>query len=672
MTTTTAPAASLADAFTHAERLLETDPRLAAEQARAILEVVPRHADTTRLLAASLRLSGDAEGGLATIAPLAKALPNLPLAQLELALCFERLGRTAEAARAFDRTSALEPRLSEAWRGLSESLELLGDHQGAERALARQLRASTRDPLLVEAATALSEDRLGEAERLLRDRLKADAGDVAAIRMLAETGARLGRYADAEALLTRCMELAPNFAAARHNLATMLYRQNKNLEALAQIEQLVAKDARHPGYANLYAAILARLGEYDRAIAVYGQVLADYPNQPKGWMSYGHALKTVGRQADSVAAYRKALDLAPTLGEVWWSLANLKTVRFAPEDLTAMGRALEAEGLSEDDRLHLHYALGKAQEDAQDWDASFQHYAAGAAIRREQLDYDPDENTADTVRTKAVFTPAFIAARAGQGCAAPDPIFVVGLPRSGSTLVEQILASHSLVEGTMELPDLIVMARRLGGKTAKRAESTYPESLAELSAEDLRALGEEFLERTRIQRKTDKPFFIDKMPNNFAHTGLIHLILPNAKIIDARRHPLGCCFSGFKQHFARGQAFSYDLTDIGRYYADYVDLMAHFDAVLPGRVHRVIYERMIADPEAEIRALLDHCGLPFEEACLSPHENDRAVRTASSEQVRRPIFKDAVEHWQKFESHLGPLKQALGPVLNAYPQAPVI
>jgi tetratricopeptide (TPR) repeat protein len=672
MTTTTAPAASLADAFAHAERLLETDPRLAAEQARAILEVVPRHADTTRLLAAALRLSGDAEGGLATIAPLAQALPNLPLAQLELALCLERLGRTAEAARAFDRASALEPRLSEAWRGLSESLELLGDRQGAERALARQLRASTHDPLLIEAATALSENRLGEAERVLRERLKGDAGDVAAIRMLAETGARLGRYADAEALLTRCVELAPNFAAARHNLATMLYRQNKNLEALAQIEMLVAKDARHPGYANLYAAILARLGEYDRGIAVYDQVLKDYPNQPKGWMSYGHALKTVGRQADSVAAYRKALDLAPTLGEVWWSLANLKTVKFTAEDLAAMRQALEAEGLSDDDRLHLHYALGKAHEDAEAWDASFAHYAAGAAIRREQLEYDSEENTADTVRTKAVFSPAFIAARAGQGCPAPDPIFVVGLPRSGSTLVEQILASHSLVEGTMELPDLIVMARRLGGKTAKRAESTYPESLAGLSPEDLKALGEEFIERTRIQRKTDKPFFIDKMPNNFAHTGLIHLILPNAKIIDARRHPLGCCFSGFKQHFARGQAFSYDLTDIGRYYADYVDLMAHFDEVLPGRVHRVIYERLIEDPEAQIRALLDHCGLPFEEACLSPHENDRAVRTASSEQVRRPIFKDAVEHWQKFESHLGPLKQSLGAVLNAYPGAPVI
>jgi tetratricopeptide (TPR) repeat protein len=670
--TTAQPAVSLAAALEHAEQLLETAPMLAAEQARAILEAAPRHADTTRVLAAALRLSGEPEAALETVAPLAAALPNLPLAQLELGLALEQLGRTAEAVRAFDRASALEPRLSEAWRGLSETLDLLGDSAGAERALARQLRASTRDPKLIEAATALGENRLGVAEQILRDRLRADPADIAAIRMLAETGARLGRYADAEALLTRCVELAPHFAAARHNLATMLYRQNKNAEALAQIEMLTARDARHPGYANLHAAILARLGEYDRAIAVCDRMLADYPAQPKGWMSYGHVLKTVGRQADSVAAYRQALALSPTLGEAWWSLANLKTVEFSEADLAAMVAALETKDLSDDDRLHLCYALGKAHEDAGRWDESFARYAQGAAIRRTQLDYDPDENTAETARAKAVFTPAFLAARTGQGCAAPDPIFIVGLPRAGSTLVEQILASHSMVEGTMELPDLIVMARRLGGKAARPADSSYPEVLADLSPDDLRGLGEEFLARTRIQRKTDKPFFIDKMPNNFAHVGLIHLILPNARIIDARRHPLGCCFSGFKQHFARGQAFSYDLTDIGRYYADYVDLMAHFDSALPGRAHRVIYEALIADPEVQIRALLDHCGLPFEAACLSPHENDRAVRTASSEQVRRPIFKDAVEHWQNFESHLGPLKQALGPVLEAYPRPPVI
>ncbi|WP_421738271.1 tetratricopeptide repeat-containing sulfotransferase family protein [Caulobacter sp.] len=671
-TQTTSAQAGLATALEHARRLLERDPILARQQAEAILEAVPRHADTTVVLAAACRLSGDADTALKTVAPLARGLPNMAEAQLELGLALADLGRTGEAVAAFQRAVALDPRAGEAWRGLAEGLDLMGDRAGAERALAQQLRASTRDPVLIEAAAALIDNRLGVAEQLLRDHLADHPADIAALRMLAETGARLGRYEDAERLLVGCLQIAPGFAAARHNLATMLYRQNKSAEALAQIERLTQRDPRHPGYANLRAAILARLGEYAAAIGVYEPMLADYPNQPKGWMSYGHALKTVGRQADCVAAYRKALELSPGLGEAWWSLANLKTVKFDEADRAAMAAGLEQPDLSDDDRLHLHYALGKALEDAKRYDESFQHYAAGAAIRRQQVDYDPEENHADVARSRAVFTPALLAATAGQGCPAPDPIFVVGLPRSGSTLIEQILASHSQVEGTMELPDLIVMARRLGGKANRRADSSYPEMLADLSPDALRALGDEFIERTRVQRKTDKPFLIDKMPNNFAHTGLIHLILPNAKIIDARRHPLGCCFSGFKQHFARGQAFSYDLTDIGRYYADYVALMDHFDTVLPGRVHRVIYEAMIEDPEGQIRALLDHCGLPFETACLNFHENDRAVRTASSEQVRQPIFKSAVEHWQNFESALGPLKQALGDCLPAYPAAPRI
>jgi hypothetical protein len=273
-------------------------------------------------------------------------------------------------------------------------------------------------------------------------------------------------------------------------------------------------------------------------------------------------------------------------------------------------------------------------------------------------------------RARALFTPQFFAARAGWGCSAPDPIFVVGLPRSGSTLVEQILASHSQVEGTQELPDIITLARRLGGRARKASEGRYPEALAELTSADLRSLGEEYLARAAPHRKRGAPFFIDKMPNNWAHLGLIRLILPNAKIVDARRHPLGCGFSAFKQHFARGQGFTYDLTDIGRYYADYVDLMAHFDAAQPGCVHRVIYEAMVADPEAETRALLAACGLPFEDACLRFYENDRAVRTASSEQVRRPIFTEAAEHWRNYDAWLGPLKAALGPVLAAYPEAP--
>jgi tetratricopeptide (TPR) repeat protein len=393
-------------------------------------------------------------------------------------------------------------------------------------------------------------------------------------------------------------------------------------------------------------------------------VLARHPQQPKGWMSYGHALKTVGRSADCAAAYRKAVDQAPSLGEAWWSLANMKTYRFSEADLAAMEAQLAREDLERDDRLHLDYALGKAHEDAGRYAESFDHYARGAALRRAQVPYDPAVMSQHVARAKAVLTAELFASRAGQGCLAPDPIFILGLPRAGSTLVEQILASHSAVEGTMELPDVTAMARRL------KDGSPYPEVLATLTPEDLKALGEEFLARTRVQRKTDRPLFIDKMPNNWAHIGLIALMLPNARIIDARRHPMGCCFSGFKQHFARGQNFSYGLEDIGRYYADYVELMAHVDAVLPGRVHRVIYESMIEDPEAEIRALLAYCGLPFEESCVNFHENDRAVRTASSEQVRRPIFKDAVEHWQNYESWLDPLKTALGPVLSSYPAAP--
>ncbi|MFZ1007145.1 MAG: sulfotransferase, partial [Candidatus Sulfotelmatobacter sp.] len=292
------------------------------------------------------------------------------------------------------------------------------------------------------------------------------------------------------------------------------------------------------------------------------------------------------------------------------------------------------------------------------------------ALRKAALGYYADETSAHVKRCITLFTAEFFLEREGVGAPAPDPIFIVGLPRSGSTLIEQILSSHSAVEGTMELPDIMSIARRLGGKKKKKDASAYPEILATLSPAMFSTLGEEYLQRTRIQRRLDHPFFIDKMPNNFLHVGLIHLILPKAKIIDARRHPLGCCFSCFKQHFARGQGFTYGLADIGRYYADYVRLMAHFDTVLPGRVHRILYEDLVGNPEQEVRRLLAYCGLPFEEACLRFYETARAVRTASSEQVRLPIFTEALEHWRNFEPWLEPLKEALGPVLTAYPAAP--
>jgi tetratricopeptide (TPR) repeat protein len=524
----------------------------------------------------------------------------------------------------------------------------------------RSIAAGLNDPRLIEAALALHDNRLGEAEPLLRAHLKADPFDVAAIRMLAELAGRIGRYKDAENLLRRALELAPEFGAARANLATCLYRQNRADEAIAELDHVMIDDPENIGHANLKAAALGRIGGFDEAIALYETVLAAAPHQPKVWMSYGHMLKTVGRQDDGVAAYRRAIELAPALGEVWWSLANLKTVKFDAADIAAMQAALLQAGLTDEDRFHLDFALGKAFEDSKDHAASFAHYAVGNSLRRTKIVYEAGETAAFVDRSAALFTREFFAAREGQGCGAADPVFILGMPRAGSTLVEQILASHSQVEGTSELPDIPALARTAG----------YPESVAALTGDELSSLGAHYLERTRIQRKTDKPFFIDKLPNNWAHVPFIHLILPHAKIIDARRHPLGCCFSNFKQHFARGQAFSYSLDDMGRYYADYVRLMRHVDAVLPGRVHRVIYEKMVDDTEAEVRALLAACGLDFEPACLEFHKTDRAVRTASSEQVRQPIFRQGVEGWQGYEPWLDPLKGVLGDTLAAYPDAP--
>jgi tetratricopeptide (TPR) repeat protein len=537
----------------------------------------------------------------------------------------------------------------------------------ADEALAH----SVRDPRLLQAGLALVEGRLAAAERLLRPHLKEKPTDIAAIRMMAELAGRLGRYGDSENLLRRALELAPGFTAARANLATVLYRQNRSAEAIELLDALLDEHPENPSHQNLKAAALGRIGGFEEAIQIYRQVLERLPDQAKIWMSYGHVLKTVGRLEEGVSAYRRAIALAPSLGEAWWSLANLKTVRLGPADIDAMTAALSGPGLSREDLFHLHFALGKAHDDSAAPERAFQYYAEGNRLRRALIGYEAEETSRGVDRSIALFTPAFLEQRKGGGCPAPDPIFILGMPRSGSTLLEQILASHPLVEGTMELPDIPALVKRLGGRTRRSDENAYPETLATLGPEALRALGEEYLERARIHRRADKPFFIDKMPNNWAHVGLIHLILPNARIVDARRHPLDCGFSNFRQHYARGQRFSYSLADIGRYYSDYVRLMAHFDRVLPGRVHRVIHERLIDAPEREIRALLDALALPFDPACLSFHENKRAVRTASSEQVRRPINRKGMDQWRAYERWLGPLKEALGPVLEAYPEAPL-
>jgi tetratricopeptide (TPR) repeat protein len=654
-------------ALSHATRLLATQPVLAAEQAVEILKVAPDHPVATLLLAVAHRACGDPNRALERLQELCRKQPRWAAAQYELGTTLGSLGQGDAAMAALHRAVALKPDMPDAWLALAGHLTAVGDTEGADAAYARHIRSATKDPRLLAPAAALVENKIPEAEALLREHLKRCPTDVAALRMLAEVAARLRRYPDAQALLERCLELAPGFEAARHNYATVLNRQGKAAAALPHVEQLLARDPRNPGYRNLKAAVLANLGDYAGSAAVYAGVLQEFPQQPKVWMSYGHSLKTSGRVAEAVEAYRRAIEMGPNLGEAYWSLANLKTYRFSAADVLAMRNALTRNDLTDEDRLHFEFSLGKALEDEASYEESFTHYAKGNGIRRKSHPYSVDENSSFVRRSQTLFTREFFAERAGCGAQAGDPIFILGLPRSGSTLLEQILASHSLVEGTMELPDIPQIARELAAGNGRGDEGTFFQAVAALTSAQLRTLGERYLDGTRVLRKSAAPFFIDKMPNNCLYVGLIHLILPNARIIDARRHPLACCFSCFKQHFARGQNFTYGLEDLGRYYRDYVDLMAHFDAVLPGRVHRISYEVMVADTEVEVRGLLAHCGLPFEEGCLKFYENERAVRTASSEQVRQPIFREAVDHWRHYERWLEPLRAALGPVLPADP-----
>jgi tetratricopeptide (TPR) repeat protein len=497
----------------------------------------------------------------------------------------------------------------------------------------------------------------GELSKYLAER----ADDADAINLMAHAQLRLGHGGEALSQFARCLDVAPDFALARFNYAKLLFQFNKFQEALKELNRLLVRDQGNPLFRQMKANVLRVIGEDALSLALCEELADENPTRPETWIAYGHALRTMGHPEKSIAAYRAAIECRPSSGLAWWGLANMKTLHFGEQDIHAMEEQLQRTDVSPDDRIALEFSLGKAYEDARDYAQSFALYAKGnGALRLRLDDQNPIRLAARVPATEALFTPEFLS-RKSAGCEASDPIFIVGEPRSGSTLIEQILACHSAIEGTAELPYIRALARRVEDK------GNYPAALAQLEPATLKAWGEEYLRSASLHRKLDRPFFIDKAPANFWHVGLIHLILPNAKIIDARRNPAACLLSMFKVYFNMPRP---RLTESARSYRDYVALMAHFDSVLPGKVHRVIYESLVGDQEGETRRLLDYMGLPFEEICLRFHETKRTVLTSSSEQVRKPISGDAVDYWRHYEPWLGPMLKSLGSAFTEYPSVP--
>ena len=659
------PGANIELALARAAGLVGSDPVKAEALARDVLTASPNHPSALALIASTLRQRGDFEAAGRILAPLAETQPDVWLVQFEWAQWLVSRGRSRDAIRPLSRTVELNPTLARAWRLLGDIRLVSGDVGAAQVAYDWMLWALMPDERLRAPAKHLAEKRLVTAEQALRAMLGAEPSNMPAVHLMAEVVARRGDFASADALLAECLAQAPNLHLARQSYALVLHRAGRPSEALAQVEALLARDPGNHRLRVIKAAVATEIGDYAAAAEITTALLADFPDQPHAWLLQGHGLRTLGRTEAAVAAYRTALALEPTCAEAWWSLANLKTYRFTPDEIEAMTRQLEDGHLDGRAESLLRFSRAKVAEDhGRDADA-FADYARANALQRVLRPYDPSAATQAVNRARQVFTPAFFETRRDWGTGAPDPIFIVGLPRSGSTLVDQILASHPAIEGAQELGDLQAIADELG-----RANPGYPERLAALGAEELAAIGRTYLARTKARRRLGRPRFTDKAPWNVFHVGLIQLALPNAAIIDVRRHPLAWGVSAFRQHFESGSDFAYDLADLGRYYRDYLELMDHYDTVLPGRVCRVTYEALLADTEAETRRLLDHLGLPFENACLRFFENPRPVATPSSEQVRGPIRAEAAGEWRRFEPWLRPLKAALGPALGRFPEPP--
>lgn len=625
----------------------------------------PQHRDGLYYLAVCQRKGGETATAMKTLEQLKLAHPEYGRAWQEEGHNFRALNQPQNAALAFTHAVVLNPALLASWQALVKYYEGIGQKDNATEAMTYVRWLSGLPPQLQTVASLIHEKKFFMAEKICRHFLQTQPQHVEAMRLLAELGNKLQILDDAEFLLESCVEFYPDYQRARLDYVHVLHKRQKFQKSLEQALLLHDQAPDNLGYEITLANEYQAAGNFPAALKIYDRVLTQKPDLHTVHSAKGHALKTIARADDAIDAYRAAYKSKPDFGDAYWSLANLKTYEFSNSELKQMRAQEQSATIRSGDQIHLCFALGKAMEDREQFAESFAYYDKGNGLKQAKSGYRAERTEADLEKQKELFDQQFFSQRSGMGCSSAAPIFVVGLPRAGSTLLEQILASHSQVDGTMELSNIIGLANRLNGRGRSERDAAYPRILGELSSEQLQKFGEDFITDTQFHRSGGN-FFVDKMPNNFRHIPLIHSILPNAKIIDARRHPMACCFSGFKQLFAEGQEFSYGQENVGRYYKAYVDIMSHWETALPGRVLKVQHEDVVADLETQVRRILKYCELPFESACVNFHETERAVRTPSSEQVRQPIYQSGMDQWTHYAEFLGPLEIALGPALEKY------
>ncbi len=648
--------------------LLERGAYAEAVAAAAALAVqVPENRDVLYMMAVGQRYLNQIPDALATLDRLEQYHPGFSRLYQERGHCYVALKDAPRAIDAYLKGVNINPALPTSWAQLEILYRMTGNPANARMAADHVTTLKNLPPEVVNATALFSDGDLTLAENIVRAYLLQHGNHVEAMRLLARIGIERDVLDDAQLLLEGVLELAPDYHAARYDYVRVLLDRHQHLRAREELEKLLEREPGNPRYLTTYATACVGLGEHEKALGLYRGILAATPRAADIHLSIAHSLKTLGRREESIEAYRAAAAARPNFGDAYWSLANLKTYRFTEAEMASMRAGESAPATALIDRYHLCFALGKALEDREDYEESYCFYERGNALKRSESRYRPEVIENNTRHQIRICTREFFARREGVGAKNPDPIFILGLPRSGSTLIEQILASHSSVEGTQELADIPRIVHEFQGRDPDLMKPRYPGNLADLKPEEFLRLGERYLSDTRIYR-TGKPYFIDKMPNNFRHIGLIHLMLPNAKIIDARREPMACCFSNLKQLFARGQEFTYSTQDIARYYRTYLELMQHWDEVLSGRVLRILHEDVVDDLGGNVRRILDFCGLEFEPACVEFYKTERSVRTASSEQVRQPIFREGLDQWKHYEPWLGGLKDALGDALVRYRQ----